>query len=521
MQILKYVIIILFNIFILCGGLLQNYTYAQNIDSLLNREISLNQQKVTIFQFLNQISDSIHFFFAYDSHVVDNDRKISYGTTGKPLKYVLREILSDSTLVFKLIENHIIVTRPEPIEKTKPLKITGSDKVTIAARVYDNETRAPIPQANVSVNNSSMGTVTNKEGYFRVSFPAPLLSKQIQVSHIGYLSKTLPLNVLYNNQVDIYLEPEQISIPEVIVRSVDAQTLIEEAIERIPENYSPTPVQLHCFYREGVLMKEKYIYYLESVFEVYKAAYPKNRETDMAKLLLSRRTDNRDHTDTLFAKLRGGMHSALTLDIVRIFPNFFEPEAPDFYDFWRNDIVLVDNRLAYEIGFKQKSEVTNPLYQGMLFIDIETLAFVGANFELHPYFIEKATHFFIPKRNPRFHIAAEKINYSVRYRQEGNRYHLSHVRGDLNFKYRRRKNVFKHTFKVFFEMVTTDLDSINVQPFQKDEAQMSRRVLFDNLTYSDTTFWQGYNTIAPEESIFKALKKIKNKSEDIQVIENK
>jgi hypothetical protein len=517
MPIRKKLIIKFLSLFFAIFGLLPHSTIAQDTDSVLSRSISIKQQKASIYQILSQISDSINYYFAYDSRLVDNNRKISIKATTQPLQDLLRTILNDSALTFKTIENHIVISHAVTNGNSAETIDSKPESTIIFGRILDYETREPLAQANILLKNNSIGTVTNKDGIFRITFPDTLKINQVRVSHLGYKPKILPVKAFAHNRIDIFLEPEQISIPEVIVRSVDAETLIKEAIERIPQNYSQTPLYLQSFYREGVLMREKYMYYLESVFKVYKTPYSKNRDADMAKQILTRRIDNRNHTDTLFAKLRGGMHSALTLDIVREFPNFFEPEAPDFYDYWRNDIVLIDNRPAYEIGFRQKTEVRNPLYRGVLYIDIESLAIVGADFELHPQFIEKTTQFFIPKRNPRYRIAADKIQYSVRYQRVDKQYILSHVRGDLNFQYRKRRGLINHSFKVFFEMVTTDMDTANVKPFDKKETHLSKRVLYDNHTYSDPLFWEGYNTITPEESIFNALTKLKNKTEEIGV----
>ncbi|NJO89366.1 MAG: hypothetical protein HC831_10700 [Chloroflexia bacterium] len=63
-----------------------------------------------------------------------------------------------------------------------------------------------------------------------------------------------------------------------------------------------------------------------------------------------------------------------------------------------SDIVSFNGRNVYVIDFKQKEIIKEALFQGKVYIDIEKLAFVGAEFSLNPDLIRKAQNQYISKK---------------------------------------------------------------------------------------------------------------------------
>ena len=76
--------------------------------------------------------------------------------------------------------------------------------VTVSGVVRDAETEEPIPSAHVLLIGSDRGTVTSKEGRFRIviaSSPA-----QLRVSAIGYRTKTRRVSTC-EEDLSVDLEP--------------------------------------------------------------------------------------------------------------------------------------------------------------------------------------------------------------------------------------------------------------------------------------------------------------------------
>ena len=68
------------------------------------------------------------------------------------------------------------------------LKFVGS--------VIDIENNQPVPYANISVFNMPVGTCTNSYGYFMLNLPDSLAKGRLDISCIGYKSRSFPIDSL-------------------------------------------------------------------------------------------------------------------------------------------------------------------------------------------------------------------------------------------------------------------------------------------------------------------------------------
>lgn len=487
-------------------------------EEIFDKKVTLPKQRTTVYQALNQLSDSIGYLFAYDSKLVDSDRRIRTNITRIPLRKALGQILADTTLGFRVIDRHILIFSNTKADTLSYLnESTDTTRFySVRGRVLDSQTRKPLPYVTVGIPEIALGSVTNQEGAFLLKIDRGVDVTHLSISHIGYRKVVIPINLLRIEPVDIFLETDYISIQEVIIRNIDPRMLVREALDKISDNFSPSPTYHTAFYREGVVKSGKFQNYSEAIFRIYKSAYSKKIETDQVKLLKSRKTQNLEPTDTLSIKLRGGINSSLTLDIVKNIPFYLEEDYADFYTFTRKDIVTFGDRIAYAIAFDQKESSIEPLIVGTLYIDVDNLAILGADLEINPKNIVRATDQFVHKGNRRFRFKPESIKYSVRYTNLNGVYHLSHVRGDLNFKYRLRRSFSMNSFHLFFELAVTQIDSLNVTRFARNEIEPTQNVFLDNAYVYDQVFWKDLNIIPPEKSVFEALKDINLKIEEIQ-----
>jgi hypothetical protein len=513
--------ICLYGIGILLGFLLffTSNAKAQETEEIFRKRISLPSQKTSIYNALNQLSDSTGYLFAYSSNDVLSDRTIRPNIKNIPLREALFQILGDTLFKFRIIEKHILIykeTTQKTISADENIEESKS-RLAIKGRILDSKTRQPIIYATVGLPLFGIGTITNQDGTFYLKIPSELLNNHIIISHIGYESKEMSVAILSQQTVDIFLETNYISIQEVFIRNIEPQFLVKEAVLRIPTNFNANPAYLTAFYREGVVKDNKYQNYSEAIFSIYKTSYSNNYETDQVKLLKSRKIHNIEQTDTISIKLRGGVNSALLLDISKNLPDFFDIETINYFNFSRKDIVTIGNRTAYEIAFEQKPHIAEALLKGVVYIDMENLAILGADFEINPKFISSVADMFLLKRNRKFIIKPERVYYSVRYSKVNESYNLSHVRGDLHFKYRKRKSIFYSPFHTFIELVVTQIETQNVKRFDRHEIEKTTTVFTDNNYEFDEQFWGDFNIITPEQSIFDALNQINSKIEQISI----
>jgi iron complex outermembrane recepter protein len=105
----------------------------------------------------------------------------------------------------------------------------------IDGTVKDAETEQPLDFCNLILIKSTIGTITDATGKFRMAFPDNMTSTKLVASYLGYVSDTIQVTPANNNYV-ILLEPKQGILNEVVVTGVSKGILIREnpvAIETI------------------------------------------------------------------------------------------------------------------------------------------------------------------------------------------------------------------------------------------------------------------------------------------------
>lgn len=498
------------------------------LHGFLAAQVSLNEQKLkiprqntTLYEALNILSRQTGFDFIYNSETVGSNTRVRLFADNDPLGKVLENLLSVHRLSYKMIGNHILIYRPAEDAFQSPDEGTVIKKDTlrellIKGHIYDDQTKAPIPFATVGITEQNMGTTTNYDGYFQLRIPSTLAEKSLQVAHLGYLNRSLPLRLLDRQKVAIYLERRVISIQEVIIRYVDPQLLVEKALEKRRDNYPKDPAYLLTFYREGVQKNQRHISYSEAVFKVYKSPFNHSEYSDQVKLLKSRKITDTNPHDTVFLKLKAGVQAALQLDIIKSLPGFMDLSPPHEYKYRYSSMISYGDRDAYAIGFEQVQGLQKALYTGTLYIDKENMAILGAEFEIDPKYISMAANDLVLRKSPSLVVRLEKISYSVSYMPFNGRYYLRHARCDIRLKTRQRRHLNWDRFGTYLELVTCRIDTNNVTKFQRQETLKPQVIFADQFYRNDDGFWDDFNIITPETELVESLSKIIGKIEAIE-----
>ena len=102
-----------------------------------------------------------------------------------------------------------------------------------------------------------------------------------------------------------------------------------------------------------------------------------------------------------------------------------------------------------------------------------------------------------------------EVAYQVNYTDHDGKTYLSYVRNELRFKCDWRRRLFSTSYAVVSEMVVTD-----IKPSTTDipirEAFGKDQILSDDASlFFDKGFWGNYNIIKQEESLEKAVGKLR------------
>lgn len=145
--------------------------------------LSLSLRNATVEQALDRIEQESGFSFLFLDGAVDVGRKVSLDVQGGNISDVLSQIFKNTPIEYKIIDKQIILsqkTTPEPVQQKRR---------TVTGRVTDKRGEAIIG-ANVTVEGTTLGTITDIDGNFSLEAPE---SSVLQISYIGYVSQQVTL----------------------------------------------------------------------------------------------------------------------------------------------------------------------------------------------------------------------------------------------------------------------------------------------------------------------------------------
>ena len=364
---------------------------------------------------------------------------------------------------------------------------------------------------NVSIPGTGIGTVTNEDGEFSLKINESINAKNIELSFIGFFNTRIPVNGENIVGETFYMSPKSKELPEVVIKSWDARKLMEEAISKIPQNYSKKPNLLTGFYRETAKKGRNYINIAEAVIQIYKSPYSENIYSDRVQILKGRKLLSAKKSDTLAIKLLGGPNLSILSDIVKNPDVMLDPEYLSYSKFTMAESTPINDRLHLVVKF-EPVDASSPyaLYLGKFYIDAETLSFTRAEFSLNMKDRDKATQIMLRKKPAGLHFRPEEMSYVVSYKERDGVTYLNYIRTDIKFKCDWKRRLFATNYEVMSEMVVTDNQIENATSIPRRDAFSINNSLSDKvMNFYDEDFWGYYNIIEPSESLESAVSKLK------------
>lgn len=385
--------------------------------------------------------------------------------------------------------------------------------VIIRGRVIDTETNLPLVFAGIAVQGTNVSTVTNLDGEFTLKVGDDETGK-IEFSFVGYKNKVMAIDEMKTNgqRNVIAMETAMIPIKEVIVKPLIPTEIMEQVIARFGDNYPVIPNDMTGFYRETVRKNRSYISIGEAIVEVFKAPYQNDLRFDAVRIYKGRKSNDVEKMDTVLFKLQGGPTTTLYLDVVKNPETFLTRESLSQYDLELTSMVVIDDRTNYVINFYQKPFISTPLYQGRMFIDIETYAVAQVEFAFNLENKELATSMFIRKKPLGMQVTPEITSYMVRYREMDGKWYFTHSRAEVKFKVDWKKKLFNTNYTTMSELAITDRTEKDVVKFTSKERIKPTDVFSEEVAaFADPDFWGDYNVIEPDQSIEAAIRRLSRK----------
>jgi len=195
--------------------------------------ISLNLKDVSVEAALNEIRNQTEVSFIFNNEEISQALKISISVEKVTIENALEQLLKNTGLTFKKVNNTFVI---KPADKTsiKPVVEPNILKQTLRGQVFDQDSKASLPFANVQIlnTNPAMGTTTDADGKFEIK-NLPVGRYTIKVSFVGYTDAYLPDILLGSaKEAVVFVElSEQVqSLGGVTIVGINGEPINEMAI---------------------------------------------------------------------------------------------------------------------------------------------------------------------------------------------------------------------------------------------------------------------------------------------------
>lgn len=327
--------------------------------------------------------------------------------------------------------------------------------ITVSGIVKDKKSKKSLEYVNISIPGSTTGTVTNADGEFSFKVKDSIHAKEVEISHLGYFNSKIELNGKDVEEQTVWLTPYTNMLDEVIIHARDPRYLVEEAIKKIPANYSSKHSLLTGFYRETAQKGRRYINISEAVIDIYKTSYDEGVDRDRVQIFKGRKLLSQKASDTLAVKLLGGPNLSVYVDVVKNPDVLLDLESLPYYKFRMEESTTINDRPQYVINFEPQAILPYALYYGKLYIDKKRLSFTRAEFFLDMNDHNKATQAILRKKPFGLRFKPVEVSFLVNYKERNGLTYLSYIRNGVRFKCDWKRKLFSTNYTILSEMVVT------------------------------------------------------------------
>ncbi|MDX1638306.1 MAG: DUF5686 family protein [Balneolaceae bacterium] len=250
---------------------------------------------------------------------------------------------------------------------------------TITGTVTDASTGETLPSANIAIENTYRGTISNRDGRYTLTIPDSLLPATVVVRYLGFHTVTRTIDRSSSSPQHFRLEPSTLQMEEVVVTGEDpAISIMRQVIARKQEwRKRLDTYRAEAYTRQTISNDTAIVMISESVSDAFWDKQQGHRE-----VLKSRRQTANIEASQNFAG-------------VSYFPNLYDdnieiagfelvgvthPDALDYYDFTLEDYRNLDDRVVYEISVSPARKL-QPLFRGTVWVLDEEYALLEVSLQ--------------------------------------------------------------------------------------------------------------------------------------------
>lgn len=173
----------------------------------LTAQVSLVVENQSVRQALKEIERLGRYRFFYNNDLSSLDKTVSFTVRDEPVETVMNKLLEDTDLTYKKENNNLIVLT------LKTASVGQPDKGVLLRGSVVDEAAQPVIGANIVVEGTSNGTITDLDGAFTLQVSE---KAELRISYIGYLDRRIKVD-RQTRVLHIVLKEDARKLDEVVV----------------------------------------------------------------------------------------------------------------------------------------------------------------------------------------------------------------------------------------------------------------------------------------------------------------
>jgi TonB-linked SusC/RagA family outer membrane protein len=183
----------------------------QTSAAMSSQKINLIEKNSSLIEVLKKIRQQCNYEFVYNSETLKSVNPVDVKLNDAHLDEALTEVFKVQPLTYVITNNTVVIKRLPQI-KTTAIKEVKTAQEVISGQVKDVK-GIPLPGVNVQIKGSSIGTVTDEEGKYRLNGGQG--TGVLIFSYVGYNAQEVQVD--NKKSINITLIEEASSLNEVVV----------------------------------------------------------------------------------------------------------------------------------------------------------------------------------------------------------------------------------------------------------------------------------------------------------------
>ncbi|MFC2102704.1 carboxypeptidase-like regulatory domain-containing protein [Bacteroidota bacterium] len=408
----------------------------------------------------------------------------------------------------------------------------SQDVKPIEGVVKDVTTGEALAYTQITIINSTLGTVTNEDGVFRLKMPDAGKpdsgsSDSILISFLGFQTERLSVNAFDSGTLEIFLVPVSLELREVEIIALSPQEVLHRAFDSIPVNYGTDSVILTAFIRTQKTVNKKLAEYTEAIVKNLKTGYSffkpgasgiRHQVSNIPYLYKGRVT-----SDTNLVNLLGEVGASarcLGCNFVKDIAEFpyetvLDERDRKHYILKMEELINPEGGKIYRILFDQNEKTAKTLYQGEILIDSRDFAIMQITYKpsykaYDSYEKKKYNRTWYLNNQPGWIQEIPLGETTITYSKKDRYWSLSTIRQQYWVTYIHPQYRQRISYGYKNEVVVTDLtrDPATIRNFQGDKSIGVNQRWDEVVGETDQVFWRNFNYLPIEEKLQEELDKL-------------